>query len=264
MRCSTLILAGVVLAGATPAVAQDQTAAAPTAPPAEITINGTATVVTDYRFRGVSQTDRKATLQGTITVSHISGFYVSVFGSSVDDYVTASGQGHTELDLIAGYKKTVKGTTFDGGILYYYYPKTKLPGTNFHSDFFEPYIDVAHIFGPLTAKVTANYAFKQKALALDQIGPSKDNLYLAGDLSLGIPKTPIGLTAHVGHTFGPSWDATDFYGGNGFTDYNVGASYTYKVLSFGVQYVDTTATFRTPTGKNASGSGVVGSVGVSF
>ena len=268
MRCSTLLLAGLALAGATPAFAQDQTAAAatagPTAPPAALTFNATATVLTDYRFRGISQTDKNFAVQATVTVTHASGFYVSVFGSSIDSYVTASGQGHQEIDLIGGYKKTIAGTTFDGGILYYFYPKTKLPGTDFHSDFFEPYVDVAHIFGPLTAKVTANYGFKQRALALNQIGPKKDNLYLAGDLSLGIPKTPIGLTAHVGHTFGPSFLATDTFGTKGYTDYNIGASYTYKVLGFGIQYVDTNAHFITPTGKNASGSGVVGSVGVSF
>ena len=111
MRCSTLLLAGLALAGATPAFAQDQTAAAatagPTAPPATLTFNGTATVVSDYRFRGISQTDKNFAVQGTFTITHASGFYVSVFGSSVDDYVTASGQGHQEIDLIGGYKKTI-------------------------------------------------------------------------------------------------------------------------------------------------------------
>src|SRR5262245_3829130 len=49
-------------------------------------VNGGATVVSDYRFRGISQTDKDFALQGTISVSHKSGFYATVWGSSIDDY----------------------------------------------------------------------------------------------------------------------------------------------------------------------------------
>ncbi|NWP61409.1 hypothetical protein GY994_23225, partial [Escherichia coli] len=66
-----------------------------------------------------------------------------------------------------------------------------------------------YAIGPATAKITGNYAPKQKALAIDQgqsgTLPKQDNFYLAGDLSVAIPRTPIGLTAHLGHTWGPSW-----------------------------------------------------------
>lgn len=246
-------LAATVGCAATAASAEDK------APP-EFTINGGVTLVSDYRFRGISQTDRNWAIQGTATLTHRSGFYISFWSSSVDDYVTASGQGHQELDLIAGYKKAVGHTNFDLGLLYYVYPKTKLPGDRSSSNFAEPYFDVAETFGPVTAKATINYAPKQKALAADQIGPSHDNVYLAGDLSASIPKTPIALTAHLGHTFGPSWLSI----GNGYTDWNLGATVTWKALTFGLQYVDTDGTFITPSGKNAAGSGVVGSIGVSF
>ncbi|HEY1607537.1 MAG TPA: TorF family putative porin [Allosphingosinicella sp.] len=226
----------------------------------EFTINGGATLVSDYRFRGISQTDRDWAIQGTATLTDKSGFYVSFWSSSVDDYVTASGQGHQELDLIAGFKKPIGHTTIDLGLLYYVYPKRKLPGDRSSSNFAEPYFDVAETFGPITAKATINYAPKQKALALDQIGPSHDNVYLAGDLSASIPKTPIGLTAHLGHTFGPSWLAI----GKGYTDWSLGGTVTWKALTFGLQYVDTDGRFITPGGRNAAGAGVVGSVGVSF
>ncbi len=261
MRFSTLSLGGLLLvATAVPAFADDA------APPPAITINGGATVVSDYRFRGVSQTDKNVAIQGSLTLTHQSGFYVSVWGSSVDSYVTASLAGHQEIDLIAGFKKTVGGTTFDVGALYYVYPKTKFAGDKSASDFIEPYFSISHTFGPLTAKGTINYAPKQKALALDQISPARSNVYLAGDLSASIPKTPIGLTAHLGHSFGPSWLATDFNGKKGYTDWALGATVTYKVLTFGLSYVDTDADFRNgliPTRK-ISNAGIVASVGVSF
>ena len=230
---------------ATPAAAQD-------APASPITINGGATLVSDYRFRGISQTDTRFAVQGTLTVSHESGLYGTVWGSSIDDYV-ASGADQ-EIDFIVGYKKTIGGTTIDGGVLYYYYPGSG--GAN--SDFVEPYLAVSHTFGPVTGKVTAAYAPKQKALT---IGAGKeDNLYLAADLSAGIPSTPITLSAHFGHSFGPSYLTI----GDEYSDWNVGAAYTWKNLSFGVQYVDTDGTFITPKGRNASKAGVVSSVGVAF
>ena len=242
---------------ATPALADD------TAPPPAITINGTATVVSDYRFRGISQTDKNFAVQGSLTLTHESGFYVSVWGSSVDNYVTASLNGHQEIDIIGGFKKTFGGTTVDVGALYYFYPKSKFPGDLSSSDFIEPYLAVSHTLGPVTGKATVNWAPKQKALALDQIGPSKSNVYLAGDLSASIPNTPLGLSAHLGHNFGPSWlvPVPD----KGYTDWAVGATLTYKAITLGVQYVDTDASpLFSLTGKNVAKGGVVATLGVSF
>jgi len=215
-------------------------------------VNGGATLVSDYRFRGISQTDKRFAVQGTFTVSHASGFYGTVWGSSIDDYVyNGSDQ---EIDFIGGYKKTFGSTTVDGGVLYYYYPGSG--GIN--SDFFEPYLSISQAFGPVTAKVTANYAPKQAAL---DIGFGKeDNLYLAGDLSAAIPNTPVSLSAHLGHTFGPSYLSI----GDEYTDWGVGASVAVKNLTFGINYVDTDGDFITPSGRNAAKAGVFGSVGVSF
>ncbi|AYJ86657.1 hypothetical protein D3Y57_12645 [Sphingomonas paeninsulae] len=260
--CCCSLLAIVV---ASPALADD------TAPPAAITINGGATVVTDYRFRGLSQTNKNFAVQGSLTATHSSGFYVSVWGSSIDDYV-ANGS-NQEIDLIAGYKRTFSGTTIDGGFLYYFYPnsnKFTVPGTpKYNSDFGEPYISVAHTFGPLTAKATANYAFKQKALALftDVNGDpiKRDNLYGALDFSAAIPKTAIGLTGHVGHNFTRSFLSAN----REYTDWGAGVNYTWKQITFGVSWVDTNIPnqylgTKVNGGNNIAKGGVVGSVGVSF
>jgi uncharacterized protein (TIGR02001 family) len=254
MRTSLGLLGLSLAVMATPAFADE------TDPPPAVTINGSATVVSDYRFRGISQTDKQAAIQAGITVSHQSGLYLGVWGSSVDDYVTASGQSHQEIDVIGGFKKSYDGTTFDVGAIFYVYPKTKLTGDLTKSNLIEPYVAISHSFGPVTGKATVNYAPKQKALALNQTGPKQDNVYIAGDLSASIPNTPFGLTGHIGHTYGPSWFAI----GNGYTDWSVGASYTYKALSLGVQYVDTNGVFLTPTGRNASKGGVVVTLGASF
>ena len=48
-----------------------------------ITINGAATLTSDYRFRGVSQSDEGMAVQGGITIGHESGFYVGAWGSNL-------------------------------------------------------------------------------------------------------------------------------------------------------------------------------------
>ena len=255
LGCVSSLLA---LAAATPALAQN------TDPPPPVTVNGTVAVVSDYRFRGISQTDRNVALQGSITVTHESGFYASVWGSSVSSYVTATGNSNQELDLILGFKKTFGGTTVDAGLLYYYYPKTGAGNT----DFAEPYLAVTQVIGPLSAKGTIAYAPEAAALALDQQSTfprqqKRDNVYLALDLSASIPNTPIGFTGHLGHSIGPSFLATTGRG-NSYTDWGLGITATYKQLTLGVSYVDTNTNFPTPSGKDAAKGGIVVGLTASF
>ncbi len=224
----------------------------PTDPPKAVTVTGGATLVSDYRFRGISQTDKRFAIQGTVTAQHSSGFYGTVWGSSIDDYVYNGAD--AEIDLSAGYRGTTNGTTFDVGVLYYSYPGSG----GIDSDFFEPYASVSHTLGPVTGKASAAYAPKQSALSIGN--GRQDNLYLAGDLSAGVPGTPISITAHLGRTFGPSYLSI----GRAYTDWGLGATYATSGLTFGVAYVDTDDDFITPSGRNAAKAGIVGSVGVSF
>jgi uncharacterized protein (TIGR02001 family) len=253
MRLVHAAIAATLLLVPSAVLAQAADAPAPApAPPPAFTVTGGATIVSDYRFRGISQTDRRFALQGTFTIAHSSGFYASVWGSSIDDYVANGGD--VELDLIAGWRHSWGATTLDAGVLYYYYPGSH--GAN--TDFAEPYVSIAHVFGPVTAKATANYAPSQAGLSIGN--GNEDNLYLAGDLSAGIPHTPVSLSAHFGHTFGPSYLSI----GDGYSDWNVGASVTFHNITAGLAYVDTDGSFITPSGRNASSAGVVGSLGVAF
>ncbi|MDZ7894313.1 MAG: TorF family putative porin [Sphingobium sp.] len=246
MRKSVLALTGLAIAlASSPAMAED-------APSSSITVNGTATVVTDYRFRGISQTDKRFAVQGSLTLTHTSGFYVSTWGSSIDDYVAAGGD--QEIDIIGGWSHTYGATTVDVGVLYYYYPGSG--GAN--TDFVEPYASIKGAFGPVTAKLSAAYAPKSAALT---VGNGKeDNLYVAGDLGTAVGDTGFSLGAHLGHSFGPSYLTI----GKEYTDWNLTASYTWNHLTFGVGYYDTNKSAFSPTGRNISKAGVVGSIGVAF
>ena len=251
MRTSFGPILGLALVSmATPAFAEESE------PTPAVTINGTATLVSDYRFRGISQTDKDFAVQGSLTLTHKSGLYVGVWGSSIDEYVAAGSD--QEIDLTIGYKKTFNGTTVDVGVLYYVYPGHAKIIPGYDANFFEPYIGISRTFGPVTAKVSAAYAPKQKALS---VGAGKeDSLYVAGDFSAALGSSGVSLTARVGRSFGPSFLTI----GKNYTDWGLGASYAWKNLSFGVSYVDTNKALFSPFGKNISKAGVVGTFGVSF
>lgn len=252
MRTFSRPLLGLALAlSATPALAQEASPA--------ITVSGSVAVVSDYRFRGISQTDKDFAVQAGLTVSHESGVYVGLWGSSVDDYIAAGAD--QEIDLIAGFKKTVGGTTLDMGGLYYYYPGSSkiVPGTN--SDFLELYSSVSQTLGPVSAKLAVNYAPKQAALTLG--AGKEDNLYMNFGLSGSVPNTPLSLSAGIGRTFTKSF----LSGGSKYTDWSVGAAYTLGKFTFGLNYVDTSyagGAIVSPSGKDIAKGGLFGSVGVSF
>jgi uncharacterized protein (TIGR02001 family) len=248
-----------VMAAAAPALAED--APAPASP---FTITGGAAIVSDYRFRGLSQTNTHFAIQGTIGVSHASGFYIGTWGSSVDDYIAAGSD--QEIDFYGGYKKTFDGTTIDAGLLYYFY-SGNASGTT--TDFLEPYINASHTFGPVTAKVGGNYGFKQHALScsydLRCKGKAReDNLYTYAELSGAIPGTGVSLTGHLGESWGRSYLTN---GLKDYTDWSLTAAYTWKALTFSVAYVDTDVKKNeivSPSGRNIGKSGVVGSIAVAF
>lgn len=222
MRKSILGLSAFALAAlATPAMAQEEDSLG-------LSVSGTAAIVSDYRFRGFSQSSEDPAVQAGITVTHDSGLYAGVWGSSI------SFNGNSELDLFAGYSTEVApGITVDAGLLYYLYPQHGNPAD---TDYFEPYLNVIGTFGPATLKVGANWAWEQGAL-LDAVGNKASAIYLHAEPSVSIPNTPFGLNAHVG------WAKSDsFLGGFGdgeVIDWSVGATAAWKNLTFGVSYVDT-------------------------
>lgn len=223
MTISKITLAAALAASAlvaAPAFAQD-------APASDFTITGNAAGVSDYRFRGVSLSDKGVAVQGSINLNHSSGFYVGTWGSSLAGFGSFGGS-NAEIDVYGGYTKTIGNVTLDGGVYWYLYPSTD--GT----DVGEVYASVKGAFGPVTAKLGANYAPKQEAIG--SVNNKDDNLYVYTDLSGGVPNTPVSLRAHLGRSMG---DSTLTFGGDNYWDWNVGADVTWKNLTFGVSYVDT-------------------------
>lgn len=223
MRKSIIGLSAIaVILSATPAFAQDEDG------PGPIAISGSVGLVSDYRFRGFSQTSQDPAVQGGITATTSSGIYVGTWGSTVN---FANSNLGSEIDFFAGYSKQVaEGVTVDVGLLYYLYPKHKSLTGDIDTDFFEPYVNVTGAIGPMTLKVGANYAWDQDALG------GNSAIYLHAEPSFAVPGTPFGVNGHLGYA-----KSDGFPGGvdGKVWDWSLGATASYKMLTFGVSYVDT-------------------------
>ena len=182
------------------AAAQAQTAApaAPAEAAPDWTVAGNASLNSDYRFRGFTQTNYGAALQGGIDIAHSSGFYVGNWNSNVaqDLYNGAS----LEMDFYGGFKGEVApGVGYDIGAIYYYYPKSGVdrvsPYTSTKINNQEVYLGLAS--GPFSAKLfyaTGDY-FKTAALAGKPLS-TKGTTYL--DLSYSQDFDGVILGAHYG------------------------------------------------------------------
>ena len=213
---------GASLAG-TAARAEDVPAPAET--PA-IAFTGTAAFVTDYRFRGVSLSDRDVAGQASIVATSKLGLFASIWGSTIEPigaYTDSQGfhnGSEQEIDLTVGYSKAFGAITPTIGALYYVYPGGR--GVSY----IEPFVTIAGTLGPVGVTVGANYVPKQNHTA------DKDNLYLWVLGTYGIAKTPFTVKASVGREKGV-FD----YGSSSKIDYMIGVDTKYKFLTLGVQYV---------------------------
>jgi uncharacterized protein (TIGR02001 family) len=241
------VAAVAALLAATPAIAQE-------APPAPFTVSGSVALVSDYRFRGVSQTDEEMAVQGGISVSHESGLYVGTWASNLSGWGQFGGA-NMELDVFGGFKLPVGGGTLDLGMTWYMYP-----GGADKTDFAEPYVKLSGTLGPVSLLAGVAYAPKQEALGnwyatgADSVagvptdeGDKEDNLYLWGDASVGVPNLPVTLKSHIGYS-----DGNPGLGPNGtsvaptgkYWDWMLGADYTIGKIVLGVAYVDTDISWK--------------------
>ena len=243
------LLAASALAGAfaaTPALAQE----APAESPPVVTVTGSVTGVTDYRFRGVGLSGGDFAIQGGLTFNTQPGIYAGAWASSLEDTPV---YGEVELDLFAGWAGEVTdGLGADVGVTYYAYP-SKDAGAG-PSDVWEFYGKLKPTLGPVGLTFGLFYSPEQDSLG------GGDNLYVSADAAVGIPSTPLTLSAHVGYTDGFLTFTPD---GDAF-DYSIGASVTVLGgLGIGISYVGVDGPGG-PAWDGVTDDTIVGTLGFSF
>jgi uncharacterized protein (TIGR02001 family) len=213
MMKKTLIAGAVLAATSTAAMAE---------------ISGNVSMLSDYAFRGVSQTDEQMALQGGLDYAHESGFYVGTWASNVDSSFFNDPQDpQLEVDVYAGYGgELANGISYDLGILHYDYPGAKSSDT-----------DELYISGSMAGfTVSLNYSDE-----LAFLGSTESAWYLAAGYEMTLAQD-IGLAVHVGLSDGDAFD-----GGAGaafndsYVDWSIGVSKTVAGVDLGLTYVDSDA-----------------------
>ncbi len=215
---------------------------APTFAHAELAFN--LGVVTDYRFRGISQTRVKPALQGGLDFS-AGSFYVGAWASNIKWIKDLGGDAGVELDVYAGVARELSnGLGYDVGLLTYQYPSNKL----------NPSANTTELYGALSH---SGFKLKYSHSLTDTFGntDSKNSYYLEAGTSFEV--AGITLAPHIGYQKikGP------FGGAATYTDYSLTASKDFSGVTVSLALVGTDADkafYSSPVnGKQLGKSGVV-------
>ena len=214
--------------------------------PAEIpaiTITPNIGIVSDYLFRGISQNNKQAALQGGIDVAFKEGFYVGTWASKVSDWTSGPNGDNVELDLYGGYKTELSGVGVDVGVITYNYPgstKGSVENKKYFANTQEAYVGLT--YGPATFKTSyvlgKNYfaTTYQPGSEGTAKGSASGTIYY--DLTLAQEIAPkLTASIHAGYTdYKESANANSSAGKFSYSDYNVGLTYDYEGFLLGAKY----------------------------
>lgn len=211
MKARLVGLLGAVLTAAAPFAAHAQDSALPG------TFTGNVAIVSDYIYRGGSQTLQDPAIQGGLDWDSGAGVYIGTWASSIEFGDDAS----MELDLYGGYRGAIDNFTYDVGFLYYAYPASSAPGY----DFWEVYAKAGYNFGAVAATVGINYS-------PDFFGPTNNDqsIYYSGVLSAPIGEM-FAISAGVGYSA--------LEGVKNYSDWNIGGTFNVpEWFSLDLRYYD--------------------------
>lgn len=210
------------------------------------TLTGNLGFVTDYRFRGVSQTQKQPAVQGGFDYAHASGLYLGTWASNVSGQLYEKGS--MEWDWYGGYTGSLSADfTYNVGGIYYYYPGAKTGGQKY--DTFEAYggLNYKWIGGKLSYALTDFFG----------VDKGDGSYYLEGNANYPL-MDKVTLTGHYGFQ-----KIDGVTGDDDIQDWSIGATYDWNGFLLGLAYVDTDEDI-TVSGKNISKSSLVLSVKKSF
>ncbi len=149
-------------------------------------ISSNASFVSDYIFRGQSQTWGKPAAQISTELAHKSGLYAGFFASNVSDKWLPGA--NLETDLYAGFRNTIGATEvgYDVGGIYYYYPGANWSDSVFTGSNNSNKINTFEVYGALSYKWLS---FKTGITTTEYWGWNENNSGpsdFSGNLSSGV------------------------------------------------------------------------------
>jgi uncharacterized protein (TIGR02001 family) len=243
MRKASLIRAGVAaciaLSGVQSAFAEN-----------DFTITGNAGLFSDYRFRGISQTNNDIAFQGGFDLTHKSGLYAGIWNSNVGFGGGAAKGNGLETDIYGGYTFPVgKDVTLDVGLLKYVYSGTEQQATQ-NANEFTKFDTLETYFKASAYGFTGAFYY---ALSDDYFGTSDQSTGtiakradMSGSTYMNLAykysfSDKLSLTAAVGKTKFAKPVANNLQGTgliDSYVDYSIGVTYNLSGFDLGLTYVD--------------------------
>jgi uncharacterized protein (TIGR02001 family) len=181
--------------------------------------------VSDYRYRGISQTRLQPALQGGADyTNNPTGLYAGAWASTIKWIKDAGGDGNVELDLYAGKRGQVtEAVSYDVGVLTYVYASNALPVS---ANTTEIYGQLG--YGPVYVK------YSHAVTKLFGFADSKNSGYvdLGANLDAGDGFT---INLHAGH------QEVKHNSLASYTDWKVGVTKDFGVLTGAVAVIGTNA-----------------------
>jgi len=159
-------------------------------------LSGNITLTSDYRFRGITQTQTDPAIQGTATLTHKSGLYFSAFASNVD-----SSSVPVTLDIGASYYNYISGN--DG--------------------------DYAELYARLILErilINDDSLLTSLSYTNDYAGQDKNSWNATLGYAVPLAQTNFGAVASIGYTTVDDYDFNQ-QGENSYFDYKAGLTYNF-------------------------------------
>jgi len=228
----------------------------------ESTLGFNAGAVTEYRYRGISQSRLQPAVQGGVDYADKSGFYVGAWGSSIKwikdagKIANVSTKGNVEIDIYAGKRGEITSeVTYDVGVLQYWYPGNtldKITATNVSADTTELYGQIG--YGP---------AFLKYSHAVTDLFGNKNSdgsYYIDGSVNYPVAEGTV-LNLHVGYQKVKNTANADY------TDWKVGVTKDFGFVTGAIAIIGTDANkafYVSPGGSNTGKTTAVVSLTKAF
>lgn len=177
------------------------------------TFTGNLNFVSDYQFRGISQTDQDPAIQGGFDYAHSSGFYLGTWASNVD-----FGAANSEWDVYGGYAGSMGDIAYNVGLLQYIYPDYSDAGTT------EAYAGITYKQFGLKASYTISDDYFH-------MGNGDGTVYWDATANFDLP-AGFTLGLHYGYIAGAG-------GQPDYADWKVGVNKAVGGFNVGLAYTDT-------------------------
>ena len=200
------------------------------------TIEGSISIISDYRPGGISSTNGKPALQTDVTLQHRSGLFASAFASSL----ARNGGARVEIDLAGGYTRKAAGIDLSLLGTAYLFPGVA------RSTYVEGQVEASKRIG--TASFGASIAYSPPQAGTGHRG----NLYLGVTADYDVPHSRWSFDAAVGRENGAF--------GNRKLDWSVGTTLALHPFELSLGYFDAARTFRA----RHAGRTLISSIAVSF